>query len=348
MQVESAQPTWQLRSWDARRVSYDYSMKCAARACLLLLWFWAIAYGQVVTPPARSTGSEPSQTPATIVDLPLSSLLKTIPELRGLEPVEDQEKLSTVLDKVGATAEALFQKMPSLIAHEQVLQARGNAKPTRQNFEYLILSHHTEKNVTLDEYRVDLEDKSPTLVDSSNPAAVLSGGASIADLERLNIEANRHSKGAFPLSQGFANGWVYFYPSNRSQAHFRYLGRQRIHGHTNLVIAFAQVPGSVESPGELRFEGQTLPIYYQGIAWVEESHFHIVHLRTDLLAPLPAVHLEKLTADIDFGETQVAQAEPVWLPQKVVINVGVSGEMFREEHLYSGYRTYVVKTRLIY
>jgi hypothetical protein len=314
----------------------------------LLLWFLGRACAQVVTPPAPPAGSQPSEISPTVVDLPLSSLRKTIPELRGLEPAADQEELSPLLDKVGATAEALFQKMPSLIAHEEVLQAQGSAKPTRQNFEYLILSHHTEKDVTLDEYRVDLEDKSPALADSYNPSAVISGGVSLADLERLNLEANTHNKGAFPLSQGFANGWVYFYPSNRSQAVFRYLGRQRIQGHNNFVIAFAQVPASVQAPGELRFEGQTLPIYYQGIAWVEESNFHIVHLRTDLLAPLPAVHLQRLTVDIDFGETQVAQAEPLWLPQKVVINVNVSRQTFREQHLYSGYRSYVVKTKLIY
>jgi hypothetical protein len=73
-----------------------------------------------------------------------------------------------------------------------------------------------------------------------------------------------------------------------------------------------------------------------------------VHLRTDLLAPLPAVHLQRLTANIDFGETQVAQTEPLWLPQKVVAHVDVSGQTFREQHVYSGYRTYVVKTKLIY
>ncbi len=323
-------------------------MKCAARACLSLLCLLAGAYGQVVTSPAAPIASQPTETSPTVVDLSFPELLKSIPELRGLEPAQDQEELPTLLDKVGATAETLFHKMPSLIAHEEVLQARGNAKPTRQNFEYLILSHHTEKDVTLDEYRVDLHTATQTLGDSYNPAAVISGGVSLADLERLNMEANTHNKGALPLSQGFANGWVYFYPSNRSQAAFRYLGRQRVNGHDNFVIAFAQVPASVQSPGELHFEDQTLPIYYQGIAWVEESNFHIVRLRTDLLAPIPAVHLQRLTAAIDFGVTQVAQTDPLWLPQKVVINVDVSGQTFREQHLYSGYRTYVVKTKLIY
>jgi hypothetical protein len=62
--------------------------------------------------------------------------------------------------------------------------------------------------------------------------------------------------------------------------------------------------------------------------------------------PLRAVHLQRLTADIYFGETQVAQTEPLWLPQKVVVTVDVSGQLFREQHLYSDYRAYLVKTKI--
>ncbi|MGA8442850.1 MAG: hypothetical protein WB762_06100 [Candidatus Sulfotelmatobacter sp.] len=168
---------------------------------LLLLWFLGGACGQVVTPSATPTGSQPRATSPTVVDVPLSSLRKTISELRGLEPTQDPEELSNLFDKIGATAEALFHKMPNLIAHEEVLQARGSAKPTRQTFEYLIRSHHTEKDVTLDGHRADLEDKSPTLADSYNPSPVVFGGGASADLERLNIEAKTHNQAALPVSR---------------------------------------------------------------------------------------------------------------------------------------------------
>ena len=105
-----------------------------------------------------------------------------------------------------------------------------------------------------------------------------------------------------PLSQGFANSWVHFYPANRPQASFRYLGQQPVQGHDTFVIAFAQIPSAVQSPGELRFEGHTYPILYQGIAWVEQSEFRIMRLRTDLLAPIEKASLQKLTAVIRFFE----------------------------------------------
>ncbi len=327
-----------------------------------MLWLLSGAFGQAAPAPAESSAPstretrspastsaaiEPAETLESIIDLPLTDLVKSIPELRGLQPAADQQELPALLEKVGDKAHALFRKMPNLIAHEEVTQQTGHSKATRQAFEYLILSHTTEKEVRLDEYRVDL-DKAPALEESSNPAAVQSGGSPFVDLEQLSREASTHNKGALPLSQGFANSWVYFYPSNRSQSRFRFLGRQSIHGHGHLVIAFAQVPAAVPSPAQLQFGDQILPIYYQGIAWVDESDLQIVHLRTDLLVSMPVVHLQSLTADIYYGETQVAESQPLWLPQKVLIRVDASGQIFRETHDYSRYRAYVVKTRLIF
>ncbi|MFZ0308807.1 MAG: hypothetical protein WAL89_11565 [Candidatus Sulfotelmatobacter sp.] len=324
-------------------------MKSApATAIVLLSWLLNGAHAQVPAKPSpTSADNQPAEAPPTFVDLTLPQLLKAIPQLRGLKPAKNQDELPTLLEKIGEKAEALFHKTPNLLSHEEVLQARNGAKPTRQDFEYLILPHTTENDVTLDEYRVDLQKNTQSQVEPFNPAAVITGGAAaLADLERRSIEASTHNPGALPLSQGFANSWVHFYPSNRSQATFRYLGRQRIRGQNHFVIAFAQIPSSVQSPGELRFEGKSFPIYYQGIAWVEESSFRIVHLRTDLLAPLRAVHLQRLTADIYFAETNVAHTDPLWLPQKVVVTVDVSGDVFQEQHLYSDYRAYVVETKI--
>ena len=102
------------------------------------------------------------------------------------------------------------------------------------------------------------------------------------------------------------------------------------------------------APGELRFQGRLLPLYYQGIAWIDESDFRIVRLRTDLLAPLPDAHLEKLTAEIHFGDAQVAQtASSLWLPRDVMVTSEVSGHVFQEQHRYSDYRAYVVESKIL-
>jgi hypothetical protein len=179
-------------------------------------------------------------------------------------------------------------------------------------------------------------------------AGTTSVSTSVTDLRRKSDEASARNSGGLPLSEGFAYKWVHFYPSNRSESTFRYLGRQRIDGHKTLVVAFAQKPGSVRSPGELRFQDKLIPILYQGIAWVDESDSRIVRLRTDLLAPLADVHLRRLTAEIHFGDAQMEDSSsPLWLPREVRVTSDVNGQVFEEWHVYSAYRAYSVQSKIV-
>ena len=302
---------------------------------------------------ARPTGGDNNSSfePAkTLVDLTPAELVRAMPELQGLKPASNQEELNDILDKLGNKTEELFKKMPNLISHEEVVQIRRGSQPIRQEFEYLILSHPTQNAVTLDEYRVDLVTRKQLSSDSHNPSTpdIGSSASTTQDLARRSADASRRNAAAPPLSQGFASKWVHFYPSNRSESAFSYLGQQHIDDHDTLVIAFAQKPSQVRSPGELLFQGHSIPLYYQGIAWVDESDFRIVHLRTDLLGPLKDVPLQGLTADIDFGETKVAQAaSSLWLPHKVIVTSQISGQIFEEEHFYSDYRIYQVESKIV-
>jgi hypothetical protein len=147
------------------------------------------------------------------------------------------------------------QHAPTAISHEEAL--RG---PHPREFNYLILVHQAgNKGKTLDEYRSDAQNTKDALTDES-PAS--------------------------PRAQGFASAWLLFFPSNQSESRFRYLGRQKIDNHWTLVLAFAQSPGSVKSPGQVVFEGKWIPVLYQGVVWIDETDFRIVQLRTDLLEPL--------------------------------------------------------------
>jgi hypothetical protein len=300
--------------------------------------------------PADDNDDPPFELGKTLVDLIPAELLRAIPELRGLKPAEDQAKLNDILKQLGDETEDLFKKMPNLISHEEVTQIQRGHQPVQQEFEYLILSHRAQDAVTLDEYRVDLRTKKQTSSDSHIPVApsVGSAASTAQDLRQKSADASSRNAAAPPLSQGFASKWVHFYPSNRSESAFSYLGQQHIHNHDTFVIAFAQKPGRVRSPGELFFQGRSIPLYYQGIAWVDESDFRIVHLRTDLLGRLPDVPLQRLTAEIDFGETKVAQAaSALWLPHKVIVTSKIGGQIFEEEHLYSDYRVYQVESKIV-
>ncbi len=299
--------------------------------------------------PANTSDDLVEETPAIFVDLPFEQIVAAVPELRGLAKASDQTELPGLLEKLGDKTGVLFQKLPNLISREEVTQTRGHSRATRQAFEYLILSHRSAEAVTLDEYRMNLQTGGAEQEVTANPAAVTGGAAAMArDMTGRNSQAGNEKPSALPLSQGFANNWVYFYPANRVESRFRYLGRQHVDGHPTVVIAFAQKPKSVRYPGEVRYAGGTLPVYYQGIAWVDESDYRIVRLRTDLLTPLRQVHLRRLTSEISFGETKVPQvSQALWLPHKVVVTSEVGGQDFKEEHFYSKYRLYTVKSKIV-
>jgi len=100
-------------------------------------------------------------------------------------------------------------------------------------------------------------------------------------------------------------------------------------------------------PGEMRFRDQTILVYYQGIAWVEESDFRILRLRMDLL-PASDLPVTQLTAEIQFAETQATGfTTPLWLPREVLVTTEVNGNTFRNKHTYSNYRSFQAHSRIL-
>jgi len=119
-------------------------------------------------------------------------------------------------------------------------------------------------------------------------------------------------------------------------------------GQRTLVLAFAQKPQSVLSPALFRYQGKTVPMFLQGVAWVDASDFRILRLRTDLLSPLPELSLHRLTADIHFVPTRLEEVPSVLsLPRDVMVTSEVGGGALREDHKYSEYRLFRSQSRVV-
>ena len=296
------------------------------------------------TPPP--TPNWPKTTTPNYASCPIPELQHIVRDLAHLKPASDQAELSGLLANIGAQTVEIVRKTPNLISRESVITEQGRLKISK-NYSYLILPHAAGSNTAVfDEYRVDLatgkkfetEDVPNNAPASSDPSA-------------LNLPSSfppATDVGGAPTSQGFATGWLNFYPVNRAQSSFRYLGQQKMDGHQTVVVAFAQKPSAVQVPGRLLLRDKTVPIFMQGIAWVDASDFRIVRLRTDLLAPPPHADLRQLTADIHFSEVRIAGvAAPVWLPCEVVITSNLAGTSVRESHSYSGYRLFRAHTKIL-
>ena len=152
-----------------------------------------------------------------------------------------------------------------------------------------------------------------------------------------------------PNSVGFVSLWVVFSPANRRKFRFHYLGEQKIGGHNTFVVAFAQTPSGETYPGAISLpQGGTIPMLCQGVAWIDESDFRILRLRTDLLAPQPQVGLKQLTAIIHFGSVRIAKlGAQLWLPRELKLNLEANGQVIHELHQYSQYRLYRAEAKIV-
>lgn len=69
-------------------------------------------------------------------------------------------------------------------------------------------------------------------------------------------------------------------------------------------------------------DGKTFRMLCQGIAWIDKASFHLLQLRTDLLAPRPEVGLDQQTTKITYSEVRFADlATPLWFPRDVNVYI---------------------------
>jgi len=202
----------------------------------------------------------PNFTSCTIAELQL-----VVPGLTGLKPAPDQSTLLGLLDKVGARTLDIARNTPNLISRETVVRSQQGFSETRRDYDYLTLTRIEGNVVGLNEYRVDLKTGEKFRTDDTMTNESLTA----ADLEQASRELAA-SKSSAPVSQGFATAWVHFYPRNRPQASFRYLGEQKMDGKHTLVLAFAQKPQSVLSPALFRYQGKTVPCSFK--EWLGLTH----------------------------------------------------------------------------
>ena len=300
-------------------------------------------------PVAVSAPSLPEVKIPNFASCPIAELKQTVRELEHLKAVQDQSKLAALLDEIGTRTVEIANKTPDLISHEAVVSEIGGIK-THQEFSYLVLQHPMgAKGSVLDEFRVDLKSGEKFQTDFMEKAAISNSSGRPPSLQDLpSLRQSLPAAESPPPSQGFVNDWLHFYPSNHSESTFRYLGEQKMSGHRTLVVAFSQKPGSVRLPAVLEFENKVLPIYMQGVAWVDASDFRIVRLRTDLLSPPLGVPLRQLTADIQFTAIRVAEiASPLWLPRQVVVITNVGQVTRLESHTYSNYRLFRTHSKIL-
>ena len=286
--------------------------------------------GKQITPPS---GHEHPQAHATAyVDDPLQKLKTSIPTLDGLKYDANQDQLSSILTSLAQTTENVLLKLPDLVSREEIFHGtQGSMRPisvalngssaedtTSQRYKYLITGHRTPDGINLEESRFDMWDRP--------------------------VQPDRESL----LAYGFAYQWLLFSKATQAEFRFRYLGQQNIDGKKTFVLAFAQKPEKVKVPPYFMWGGKRLPIFYQGILWIDQSTSNIALIRTDLLGPVSGSQLESLTTELRFHSVHIHDlGETFWLPRELHIAVRQTEAAAEEDHLYSDYHLYHASIRIV-
>lgn len=269
------------------------------------------------------------------IDEPLSRLKAILPQLSGLKAQDNPIPLNDLLSKVSSKSYELAQELPNLISDEMVTENRWPASQAKkaaclacpepppiaqrvEKYNYIILARRGRNNrIVLEEYRTDRDGK---------PVA----------------------PGVAPRFQGFSMFWAILSESHLPESRFRYLGQQRVSGHETFVVAFAQVPGSIEEPARIVTGKSTIPMLLQGVAWIDGIDFRILQLHMDLLAPQPEIGYLKQASDLLYGSARIPALNlDVWVPFMVDVETDDGGELWQEQHQYSKYRLYEAKSKII-
>lgn len=262
----------------------------------------------------------------SVVNEPLASLMKGVPELRDLQPAtgEGQAELNTILQKTGENVKNFFTGFQNTVSIEQIHQERlaKGGKVTDsldQTFQYLLLTRPESWGLGLQEFRTDLKGKeiAPTGLDSG-----------------------------LMLTKGFASESLFFHPSYQSGAAFRYLGFESVKGRQCYVVAFAQKPEKAQMLERFNSNGDSVLLLHQGLAWIDKENYKIARLRTDLLKPQSKIRLQRETTEISYDPVDFKQAGQVaWLPSEVAVTVQWWGRTFRNVHTYSDFKLFNTETK---
>jgi hypothetical protein len=281
------------------------------------------------------------------VDEPIEQLLQTIPELKTLQPAQDQTQLAMILEHSAKNVDAEFKNFSDVAAKERVSEIRANpttdlwgqplTHPNEPNLEQDQYTYFTVQEGTLVQKRIREYRRDRYGSDGAKPSV----SPVLASVPGMTF-----------LSVNFTSSLLYFSTDLRGQERFRLLGEEHVGLRTAYVVAFAQIPGIATAGFAMKMlNGENSNWLVQGIAWIDKSTFEILQMRTDLLERynlLPACGQseDQLQTVIQFAAMQPkGMSEVVWLPTEADVHAVLHHcknptQIARNAHHFSDYRRY--------
>lgn len=228
-------------------------------------------------------------------------------ELKGLQPAGAQEDLTRVLQQAGERVAAFIDAFPNVTATESIqweVDTPGFPGSFADQFRYLVVRTPAGGSETFEEYRTDAHGNE---IDYSN------------------------YKGASLLTSGFTLSVLFFDPHNQATCRYRYFGRMKLGELETEVLGFAQRPDKYLRMANFHDGPRTIPLLFQGLAWIDARSHEILHMQTDLLAPPPGEKLLRETTRIDFAPVHLPEITAAFvLPKRVIVEVWQKSDVWHQ------------------
>ncbi|MGO9268913.1 MAG: hypothetical protein ACLQOO_01400 [Terriglobia bacterium] len=276
-------------------------------------------------PPVQSHevhGDESRDVPKTFVDMTPAVLAKAVPELKHLQPAENQDMLPQILERVGAGVAAFFDGFPNTTCTEHVTSmvdgpSHVDSLLRNNRYNYLALAQPGAAKGRLQEFRADARGK-PVQPDAESEIVI--------------------------VTSGFVAMSVHFHPDYQADSSFRYLGRESMEKQDSYVVAFAQRPAVARQVAHAEAGGRSGIVFMQGVAWIDPVSFRILRLHTDTQQPEVNTGLRKETTQVVYSEVSFRQGgKTLWLPLEVTVTGQLGRYSFYNQHRYSDYRLFNVE-----
>jgi hypothetical protein len=163
------------------------------------------------------------------------------------------------------------------------------------------------------------------------------------------VEEYRQAKtqgDAPPLSDtGTAAFALIFHPEKIGKFEFHCEERQSLDGSSVWQLRFEEKPDLRQSFHQIRINRSEYHLRLKGHAWIAAEAYDILRLQTDLVAPLPDIHLQKEHLDVTYAPVEFGKPKfRVWLPESASMEISYRGHRYQRMHRFSGFQLFLVVT----
>lgn len=267
---------------------------------------------QALLPSVREQGA---LTAENIASAPLAEAAKAE---EASHPVQDEIPcpLSQILEGASERATEMVENLQRFTATEKIehTEFRKNGKPrysANQVFSYVAEIDQASGSFWVEEYRsAKTQGEPPPLSDTGTAAFAL-----------------------------------IFHPQKIGNFEFRCEARTDLHGISVWQLSFEESPDPRKSFHQIRIERSIYQLRFKGRAWIAADDYQILRLQTDLVAPIPQIHLQQEHLDITYAPVDFDKRKlRVWLPENASMQIRYRGHSYQRVHSFSHFQLFLVVT----